>query len=46
MLAGGLLKAALEIVGGDGLDGVVEGEFDDDWGVVERRRGLQAGQAG
>ncbi len=31
MLAGGFVEAALEIVGGDGLDGVVEGEFDDEW---------------
>jgi hypothetical protein len=32
MLAGGVLKAALEVVGGDGLDGVVEGKFKDDGG--------------
>jgi hypothetical protein len=32
VLAGSLLKPALEIVGGDWLDGVMEGEFDDNWG--------------
>jgi hypothetical protein len=31
--AGCLLKAALEIVGGDGLDGVVDGELDDGLGM-------------
>ena len=31
MLADGLLKAALEIVGADGLNGVVDGQFDDEW---------------
>ena len=43
VLAGGFLEAALEVVGGDGLDGVVDGEFDDDglWWLARQRR-LQA----
>ena len=42
VLAGGLLEAALEVVGGDGLDGVVEGEFDDDGRWWGRRTALRA----
>ena len=44
VVAGGLVEAALEVVGGDGLDGVVDGEFDDDWALRRRRRALQAGR--
>ena len=33
MAGGGVVEAALEVLGGDGLDGVVDGELDDEWGL-------------
>ena len=49
VLAGGLVEAALEVVGCDGLDGVVDGELDDD-GLAGRRRlrlrGQETGEEG
>ena len=46
MEAGCFIEAALQVVGGDGLDGVVDGEFDDDIGLCGVGEGGLEEQAG